>query len=60
MIDLYAKYCETMRTVYGANVPLPTRESWNTPKASRRRPLTDDEFDFNREAVRNGDREIFG
>lgn len=60
MIDPYARYCETIAKVYGAST-CPTREQWDAACTTpRRRPLTDDEFDFNREAVRNGDLEIFG
>ena len=58
--DPYARYCETMRTVYGPRA-CPTRAQWDAAcKTPRRRALTDNEIDDNREAVRNGELTIYG
>lgn len=60
MIDLYASYYEAHAKVYGERFCM-TREQWDRAcKAPRiTRNLTDDEFDDNYDAIRNGDTGIY-
>jgi hypothetical protein len=59
--DFYARYCETIASVYGAD-KCPSREKWDAMCREPRtvRKFTDEEFDRNQFSEENGDGEIYG
>jgi hypothetical protein len=60
-IDQFAEYCKSMRHIYGKDVPLMTRERWDAACSEPRktRVLTESEFDYEQESMRNGDGPIY-